>query len=352
MSLFVEAGLRKLIGVRGPSAGIRVTRRDKSPSLIEIAPAVWNIRYLQLLTAHARVIPAIAEGIARLSTSRSPTLREKVARLRGSRIGEVIAANRHGSSKDVEIGAESRLWTLCQSTIHAEPIAKSDARRDQDSAQNDSWSIGESNDLQSYERHYFETLGSQDGHFEHGANLDYYDREHNSFLDYLNYEIEEPELVGSADLEPYYGFMEERSNGEFAPGEVYLLERYDELPERYHQQRRAIHHGPFVTPPELSPRGEISRHPGLGYGQGTVGSSAVRYHVDSLVDEDVALPSALADGVDGSSESEGDYYYVDGQGNCFHIENPSFEEEESAWDGRPSVSGPIENQSAISRHEQ
>jgi hypothetical protein len=298
------------------------------------------------------VIPVIAEGIARLSNSRSSTLREKVARLRGSQIREETVANQHSNWDDVEQGARSRLWTLCQVTIHAEPIAKSDTRRDQDSTQDGSGLVGENDAVESYELHHFVALGSQGCHFEHGEELDHHDRERSSFLDYPEYKFEGLEVIGPADLEPYYGFMEERRSGEFVPGAVYLLERYDELPEGFHQQRLAIHHGPFDTPPELNPRGEIPRHPGLEYGQGIVGLSAVRHHVDPLLDEDVVLPPALADGVDESSDSEGDYYYVDGRGNCFHIENPSFEDEESAWDGRPGVSEPIENQSAISSYGQ
>lgn len=49
MALFLDVALRKLVGVKHNSAGIKVSCEDAQfPSLIEIAPAVWNLRYLQV----------------------------------------------------------------------------------------------------------------------------------------------------------------------------------------------------------------------------------------------------------------------------------------------------------------
>ncbi|KAK0626225.1 hypothetical protein B0T14DRAFT_562155 [Immersiella caudata] len=346
MSLLVEAGLRRLIGIKGPLAGIKTTRKGDFPSLIDLAPAVWNLQYLQSLTAHAKVIPVIAQGIARLSNSRSSVLREKAARLRDSQAREGTLANQRGGSNGVEQEVTSRLWTLCQTNIYAEPIAKSNTRRFQDLTQKRSQLAGESSAAELYESDYFETLGSQDGYVDHSTGLNHY-REHQSFLDYPEYESEGPELIGSVDLEPYYG-MEEQSVVEFAPGELYLLERYADLPERFPGQRIAMGHGPFDTSLEVN----IPSHRDIEDGLDVFGLSAVHHNVDSLLDEDVALPATLADGTDGSLESEGDYYYVDEQGNCFHIDDTSFADEGSSWDRRPSASEPIQNYSAVLSYEQ
>jgi hypothetical protein len=291
------------------------------------------------------VIPVITEGIARLSNSRSSVLREKVASLQGSQAREGTLTNRRGGSNGVEQEVASRLWTLCQRSIYAEPIAKSSTRRDQDSTQKRSQLAGESGAAGLCEPGEFPIPGSQGGYVDRSGDLNYY-REHQSFLDYPEYESEGLELIGSADLEPYYG-MEERSGVEFAPGELYLVERYADLPERFPGQRIAMGYGPFDTPLDVN----IPGHRDLEYGLELVGLSAVRRNVDPLLDEDVALPPTLADGTDGPLESEGDYYYVDGQGNCFHIDNPSFEDEGSAWDGRPSTSEATKNHSAGSSYE-
>lgn len=48
MALFLDVALRKLIGVKHTSPGVKITEDTQFPSLIEIAPAVWNIRYLQV----------------------------------------------------------------------------------------------------------------------------------------------------------------------------------------------------------------------------------------------------------------------------------------------------------------
>lgn len=44
----LDAGLRRLIGVKGAPAGIRTKRRRSCPSLIEISPGVWNPSYLEV----------------------------------------------------------------------------------------------------------------------------------------------------------------------------------------------------------------------------------------------------------------------------------------------------------------
>lgn len=52
MALLLDAALRKLIGVKHTFPGVKVTEDRQFPSLIEIAPAVWNLRYLQVCERH------------------------------------------------------------------------------------------------------------------------------------------------------------------------------------------------------------------------------------------------------------------------------------------------------------
>lgn len=47
MSHLLDFAFRKLIGLKGSSPGLRMVKSMVSPSLIDIAPAVWDLRYLQ-----------------------------------------------------------------------------------------------------------------------------------------------------------------------------------------------------------------------------------------------------------------------------------------------------------------
>jgi hypothetical protein len=48
MAHLLDFALRKLIGVKGTSPGLRTIKTMASPSLIDIAPAVWDLQYLQV----------------------------------------------------------------------------------------------------------------------------------------------------------------------------------------------------------------------------------------------------------------------------------------------------------------
>jgi hypothetical protein len=55
MTTLVDVGLRKLLGVGKGPQGFRTLKRGPSPTLMDIAPGVWNLRYLQ-----ARYFPMLA----------------------------------------------------------------------------------------------------------------------------------------------------------------------------------------------------------------------------------------------------------------------------------------------------
>jgi hypothetical protein len=46
--VLVSAALYRLIGVKKAMQGVRTTKNITSVPLIDIAPAVWNLRYLQV----------------------------------------------------------------------------------------------------------------------------------------------------------------------------------------------------------------------------------------------------------------------------------------------------------------
>lgn len=48
MNCLLDFAFRKIIGVKTSSSGIRTVKGLSSPSLVDIAPAVWNLQYLQV----------------------------------------------------------------------------------------------------------------------------------------------------------------------------------------------------------------------------------------------------------------------------------------------------------------
>lgn len=48
MGHLLDFAFRKLLGVRGASPGMRTLRNSMYPSLIDIAPAVWDLKYLRV----------------------------------------------------------------------------------------------------------------------------------------------------------------------------------------------------------------------------------------------------------------------------------------------------------------
>ncbi|KAK3898491.1 hypothetical protein C8A05DRAFT_47215 [Staphylotrichum tortipilum] len=122
MACLLDFALRKLVGFKGICPGMRTVRGKRSPSLIEIAPAVWDLQYLQMMCVHAQVIPAIASGVARLRNAQSASLRAKLDILTDRGISheriERTGGSEAGDVKDVK----GRLWSLCQTRIRPEPM--------------------------------------------------------------------------------------------------------------------------------------------------------------------------------------------------------------------------------------
>jgi hypothetical protein len=56
MGRLLDFALRKLIGVKGLSPGMKMIKKMAAPSLTDIAPAVWDLQYLQ-----ARPMPTFSE---------------------------------------------------------------------------------------------------------------------------------------------------------------------------------------------------------------------------------------------------------------------------------------------------
>ncbi|KAK4247131.1 hypothetical protein C7999DRAFT_41557 [Corynascus novoguineensis] len=134
MAYLLDFAFRKLIGVKGVTPGLRTIHNAAFPPLMDIAPAVWDPRYLQTIYTHAQLIPSIASGVSRLRNARSDTLRRKLDHL--ARRG--VRGNNGQELVDLEakIGTEvqRRLWLLCQTRIRPglsrRPFATTQAEED------------------------------------------------------------------------------------------------------------------------------------------------------------------------------------------------------------------------------
>ncbi|KAK3989796.1 hypothetical protein QBC44DRAFT_77868 [Cladorrhinum sp. PSN332] len=246
MAYMMDIALRKLIGIKKASPGIKFGKTTPVPALVEIAPAVWNLQYLQSMAVHSKIIPAIAAGFSRLTNARSASLRDKVQRLahRAGAQNDIAGKLDTGGTSSDEI--KKRLWVLCQTSIRADPTKMVSTQRRTNGKR------------------------TQPDLFEWEVMEEYYDSS--------NYMLEAGhEAAGDTN---YYGYEEEG----YTYGE--MDEEMTNLPETHHN-----------TLEEVPAPGDLN-------------------------------PGPFSGGLTGSSE--GEYFYMDAEGNMIPVERENIvvEEEE------------------------
>jgi len=141
----LDAGMRRLIGVGKRGArGIQTTMKPSAPSLIGLAPAVWNLNHLevsyicfgffdlmeltnciyQLMTAHVGAAAFIGAGLARLRITGSQSLAEKLDKLACRERLDEIGYTDQNQQEDIKAEITKRLWLLCQTKIVVNPVLK------------------------------------------------------------------------------------------------------------------------------------------------------------------------------------------------------------------------------------
>ncbi|KAL2185144.1 hypothetical protein L209DRAFT_691579 [Thermothelomyces heterothallicus CBS 203.75] len=129
MASLLDIAFRKVIGVKGATPGIKTIKSLASPSLLEIAPAVWDMQYLQAIYVRSQLIPSIAAGIGRLRNAHSATLRRKLDNLARPLTPAKNDQELAGSRSDVTDEVRQRLWLLCQTRIRAGLVRRPFATR-------------------------------------------------------------------------------------------------------------------------------------------------------------------------------------------------------------------------------
>ncbi|KAK7921160.1 hypothetical protein PG985_009182 [Apiospora marii] len=123
------AALYRMIGVKPRFFGVQGIT-PIPPTLLDIAPAMWNAHYMQLIRHHSRQLPLIADIIENAGTWRG-TLREKVADLCND-IDEEPPEDAGTDSIQQYNSLHGHLWTLLRSNMMNNFHIQSAARKAHD----------------------------------------------------------------------------------------------------------------------------------------------------------------------------------------------------------------------------
>ncbi|KAI2471753.1 hypothetical protein F4781DRAFT_439651 [Annulohypoxylon bovei var. microspora] len=115
-----QMALHVTIGIKKRMRGLRLFQLDSRPSLLEIAPAIWNARYLEAVTSHVANFSIISNILATSSRGQSSSLRQKSAKL----LMDVVRSDqpRDGTKSEGDLNqyrssVQQRLWSLLQTTL-------------------------------------------------------------------------------------------------------------------------------------------------------------------------------------------------------------------------------------------
>ncbi|XXG97190.1 DNA replication factor C complex subunit Rfc1 [Hypoxylon texense] len=127
--------LHELVGIRKRYRGLRLFLLEPRPSLLEIAPAIWNAHYLQAVTIHAASFPVISSILAAYSQGRSSSRQQEIVELFNDEDDtDSNSPAEDGTEMEARLSnlrstAEQKLWDLVRTelepTIHTENAARS-----------------------------------------------------------------------------------------------------------------------------------------------------------------------------------------------------------------------------------
>ncbi|KAI0900963.1 hypothetical protein F4806DRAFT_176174 [Annulohypoxylon nitens] len=114
MALHVTVGIKKRL------RGLRLFQLDNRPSLLELAPAIWNARYLEAVASHVTNFPTISNILATSTRAQSLSLRQKSAKLLTDDARHRQHQDHQEPVEDLNVyrnSAHQRLWGLLQATL-------------------------------------------------------------------------------------------------------------------------------------------------------------------------------------------------------------------------------------------
>ncbi|KAJ2985417.1 hypothetical protein NUW58_g5540 [Xylaria curta] len=116
----VEAALSLTFGTRKRWRGLKILEPDKAPSLLDLAPGIWNSHYLRFTLNHTKHFAVISNIFASSLNGQSPELRRKAAKLvQGdvTQLSNVSDQTPRPPSTQLISSIQCILWGLVQDTL-------------------------------------------------------------------------------------------------------------------------------------------------------------------------------------------------------------------------------------------
>ncbi|KAI1433187.1 hypothetical protein GGR50DRAFT_516331 [Xylaria sp. CBS 124048] len=116
----VEAALTFMLGTRKRIRGLAILELNEAPSLLDLAPAIWNSHYLKCTANHAKNFSLISNILASSANGQSPELRRKGAQFwrdSSSGTGDGYNSVTPPSPRLLESCIDQRLWDLLRVTL-------------------------------------------------------------------------------------------------------------------------------------------------------------------------------------------------------------------------------------------
>ncbi|KAI0392492.1 hypothetical protein F5Y17DRAFT_357726 [Xylariaceae sp. FL0594] len=117
----VEAALDFTFGIRQHYPTLRTRQLNgNAPSLLDIAPAIWNAYYFESVTSHAKKFPVISSILASTARAKSSELRNSLTALLQNAPQPATKGASHAAQHvpdEPRSAIERRLWELLRTTI-------------------------------------------------------------------------------------------------------------------------------------------------------------------------------------------------------------------------------------------
>ncbi|KAI0518406.1 hypothetical protein F5B22DRAFT_60744 [Xylaria bambusicola] len=113
----VEAAFCIIIGTRKIFQGLSIREPQKSPSLLDLAPAICNSRYRKSIVSHTKYFATLANIFASSLNGQSPELRRKGAELLGGGSAELNRGSSQHSVTQLESSVHRLLWDSLQNDV-------------------------------------------------------------------------------------------------------------------------------------------------------------------------------------------------------------------------------------------
>ncbi|KAJ8133126.1 hypothetical protein O1611_g498 [Lasiodiplodia mahajangana] len=119
VAYLVESALCITFGTRQRIQGLRISELEKAPTLLDLAPAIWNSHYLKSAVSYTKNFPVISNILASSLNGQSPGLRRKGAEILKDNAGASIDPYQEleRSIKQLESFIQRMLWDLLQATL-------------------------------------------------------------------------------------------------------------------------------------------------------------------------------------------------------------------------------------------